>query len=113
LAVKERRPTRLDLANWLTAKDNPLVARVFVNRLWKLAFGQGLVRSMEDFGTQGAMPNHPQLLDWLAVEFIESGWNVKHLLRLMMQSSAYRQSSVGSKEGRERDLQNLWFARQN
>jgi hypothetical protein len=105
--------TRLDLANWLVNPDNPLTARVFVNRLWKIAFGQGIVKSLEDFGSQGAPPTHPQLLDWLATEFIASGWDVKHVLKLMVTSAAYRQSSVGTKDVRERDPQNLWLARQN
>jgi hypothetical protein len=106
------RQSRLDLARWLVSPDNPLTARVFVNRLWKLCVGQGLVKSVEDFGNQGSPPTHPELLDWLAVEFIESGWDVKHVLRLMVTSSAYRQTSVASKEMRERDPSNHWLARQ-
>lgn len=109
----DRRQTRLDLAHWLTASDNPLVARVFVNRLWKIVFGQGIVTSIDDFGTQGAMPSHPELLDWLAVEFIESGWNVKHLVKLMVMSSTYRQSSAApTSSARMADLTNRWLARQ-
>ncbi|HEV3024562.1 MAG TPA: PSD1 and planctomycete cytochrome C domain-containing protein, partial [Pirellulales bacterium] len=107
-----RRGTRLELAAWMTSRENPLVARVFVNRLWKLCFGQGIVRTLEDFGTQGAWPTHPQLLDWLAIEFIDSGWNVKHVLKLMVASSAYRQSSDATPETRERDPTNQWLARQ-
>ncbi len=106
------RPTRLDLARWLVSRDNPLTARVFVNRLWKLTFGQGIVKSLEDFGTQGAFPTHPQLLDWLAVEFIDSGWDVKHMLKLLVMSRTYRQSSHAGKVQRERDPGNLWLARQ-
>ena len=109
---KAGRLTRLDLANWLVSADNPLVSRVFVNRLWKVAFGQGLVKSLEDFGTQGAPPTHPPLLDWLAVEFREHKWDVRHMLWLMVTSSTYRQSSAASKELRERDPLNLWLARQ-
>ncbi|HEX7446164.1 MAG TPA: DUF1553 domain-containing protein, partial [Pirellulales bacterium] len=112
LGVHDRRPTRLDLARWFVSRDNPLVARVFVNRLWKLCFGQGIVRTLDDFGTQGAWPLHPQLLDWLAVEFIESGWDVKHMLRLMVTSSVYRQSS-DAPAARQRDPGNQWLARQN
>jgi hypothetical protein len=104
---------RMDLAKWLTSPEHPLVARVFVNRLWKLSFGQGIVRSLDDFGTQGTMPTHKDLLDWLAVEFIDSGWNVKHVHKLMLMSTAYRQSSVGSNALRERDPGNHWLARQN
>ncbi len=112
LGVHDRRPSRLDLARWLVSPENPLVARVFVNRLWKLCFGQGIVRTLDDFGTQGAWPLHPQLLDWLAVEFIESGWDIKHMLRLMVSSSTYRQSSDAS-GARQRDPGNQWLARQN
>ncbi|MFL5342522.1 MAG: PSD1 and planctomycete cytochrome C domain-containing protein [Gemmataceae bacterium] len=107
------RYTRLDLAKWLTAPDNPVVARVFVNRLWKIAFGQGLVKSLDDFGSQGASPTHPQLLDWLATEFSRSGWDVKHVLTLIVSSATYRQSSACPKELRERDPANQWLARQN
>ncbi|VTS06358.1 PSD1 and planctomycete cytochrome C domain-containing protein [Tuwongella immobilis] len=110
---KGEKADRLALAKWLTSRDNPLVARVFVNRMWKLMFGQGLVRSVEDFGTQGTPPTHPQLLDWLALEFIDSGWDVQRLLRLMLESATYRQSSVATDDLRNRDPQNLWLARQN
>jgi len=106
------RATRLDLARWLVSRDKPLAARVFVNRLWKLAFGQGIVKSLEDFGTQGALPTHPELLDFLAVEFMDSGWDVKHTLKLMLMSSTYRQSSHAGAELRQRDPGNLWLARQ-
>jgi len=109
----EGRATRLDLAQWLVSRENPLVARVFVNRLWKLLYGEGIVRSLEDFGTQGTLPTHPQLLDWLAVEFIDSGWDVKHLLTLMATSATYRQSSFADPALRERDPRNEWLARQS
>jgi hypothetical protein len=112
LGVKDRRATRLDLAKWLVSRDNPLTARVFANRLWKLTFGQGIVKSVDDFGTQGTFPTHPHLLDWLAVEFMDSGWDVKHMLRLMVLSTTYRQSSSASHQVRERDPGNMWLARQ-
>jgi hypothetical protein len=109
----DRRLTRLDLAEWLVARDNPLTARVFVNRIWKLLFGAGLARQLDDFGAQGETPTHPELLDWLAVEFIDSGWNVKQLLRLITSSRAYRQSSVPTPELAARDPQNRLLARQS
>ena len=110
--IQGHRATRLDLARWLTAPDNPLVARVFVNRLWKLFFGQGIVRTLEDFGSQGAWPTHPELLDWLAVEFRDSGWDVKHLVKLMVLSRTYRQSSAVSGPLHRRDPYNRLLARQ-
>ncbi|MDQ3623322.1 MAG: DUF1549 and DUF1553 domain-containing protein, partial [Verrucomicrobiota bacterium] len=105
-------PSRLDLARWVVAPENPLTARVFVNRLWKLYFGQGLAMTLEDLGSQGEAPSHPELLDWLAVEFRESGWDVKHLVRLMVSSATYQQTSVASPELRERDPYNQLLARQ-
>jgi hypothetical protein len=112
LSGNDRRATRLDLAQWLVRPENPLMARVFVNRLWKLMFGQGIVKSLEDFGAQGAAPTHPELLDWLAVEFRESGWNVKHMLKLIALSATYRQSSALSEALRQRDPYNYLLARQ-
>jgi hypothetical protein len=109
----ERRLTRLDLAHWLVDADNPLVARVFVNRLWQLAFGRGLVATPEDFGARGTAPTHPDLLDWLAAEFIASGWDVKHMLRLIVTSSTYRQSSHADPELVRDDFDNRWLTRQN
>ena len=85
---------RLGLAQWLTAREHPLVARVLINRIWQRVFGNGLVRTPEDFGLQGQQPTHPQLLDWLAVELQESGWNLKHMLRMMVTSRTFRQSSA-------------------
>ena len=102
---------RLGLARWLTSPDNPLVARVTVNRLWQSIFGTGLVTTPEDFGSQGAFPSHPELLDWLAVEFVESGWDIKALVRLMVTSSTYRQSSRLTADLAERDPENRWLAR--
>src|SRR5262245_34908078 len=101
---------RRGLAQWMTAPENPLVARVAVNRLWELVFGTGLVRTTEDFGQQGEWPSHPELLDWLAVEFRESGWDVQHVLRLMVESATYRQSSSARPELAERDPENRWLA---
>jgi len=105
--------TRLDLANWVVSRENPLTARVFVNRLWKQFFGVGLSKTLDDFGAQGEPPVNPELLDWLAVEFIDSGWNIKHMVRLMVMSGTYRQVSTGSKELLLRDPENRELARQS
>ena len=113
LDSSQRRLTRLDLAKWVASKENPLTARVLVNRMWKLAFGRGISRALEDFGTQSEYPTHPELLDWLAVDFVEHGWDVKRLFKQMLMSRAYRQSSVVSSELREKDPTNNWFARQD
>ena len=86
-------PNRITLAKWLTSRDNPLAARVTVNRWWAELFGQGIVSTLEDFGIKGAAPSHPELLDWLAVEFMESGWDMKQVLKKIVMSAAYRQSS--------------------
>ncbi len=105
------RSNRLDLARWLIARDNPLTARVTVNRYWQALFGTGLVKSVEDFGLQGEKPSHPELLDWLAVELMDSGWDLKHLLRLIVTSRTYRQSSKVTPELVERDPENRLLAR--
>ncbi len=110
---KGQRATRLDLAKWLTSKDNPQTARVFVNRLWALYFGRGISKDLEDTGSQGSWPTHPALLDWLAKEFVEEGWNVQHMVRLMVLSNAYQQSSVAEKALLERDPENELYARQS
>jgi Protein of unknown function (DUF1553)/Protein of unknown function (DUF1549)/Planctomycete cytochrome C len=107
------RLTRLDLARWIVSRDNPLTARVFVNRLWKLYFGIGLSKILDDFGAQGETPVNPALLDWLASEFMDSGWNIKHMTRLMVTSGTYRQSSQCPKELQERDPYNRELARQS
>ena len=107
------RATRLDLARWFVSPDNPLTARVFVNRLWKIAFGQGLVKNLDDFGTQGSLPAHPELLDYLAIEFVKQGWSTKALLKLLVMSNTYRQSSHATKEALEKDPDNQWYTRQN
>ena len=102
---------RLGLAKWLTDPNHPLTARVAVNRYWQMLFGRGLVGSVEDFGTQGDRPTHPELLDALAIEFVESGWDVKAMLRLMLNSATYRQSSKSNAKSLEQDPKNQWLAR--
>jgi hypothetical protein len=102
---------RLDLAHWLVDASNPLTARVAVNRHWQMLFGTGLVKTTEDFGAQGEPPSHPELLDWLAVELRESGWDVKMLLRRIVTSSTYRQSSRLTPELLRRDPENRLLAR--
>lgn len=111
--VRAGRPNRLDFAAWLTATDNPLTARVLVNRLWQHYFGKGLVETENDFGLQGTPPTHPELLDWLAVEFRESGWRLKHMHRLIVTSATYRQSARARPDLAEIDRQNRLWARQN
>lgn len=96
--VQDRRLTRLDLAEWLVDPDNPLTARVFVNRLWRMFFGTGLSKVLDDLGSQGEPPLNQRLLDWLAVEFVESGWDVRHIVKTMLLSETYRRSSEASDE---------------
>lgn len=105
--------TRLDLARWLVSRENPLTARVTVNRVWQELFGQGLVKTSEDFGVMGARPSHPQLLDWLAADFIENAWSRKQLIRTIVTSAAYRQSSNARPELADRDPENTWLSRQS
>jgi hypothetical protein len=111
VAVSERRATRLDLADWIVSRDNPLTARVFVNRLWRQFFGTGLSKVLEDLGSQGEWPTHPELLDWLASEFMNK-WDVKHVIRTIVTSQTYRQSSAGNSTLDERDPENRLLARQ-
>jgi hypothetical protein len=102
---------RLALANWLVLPEHPLTSRVAVNQLWQQLFGVGLVKTAEDFGSQGTPPSHPELLDWLAVEFRESGWDVKAMLKLIMMSATYRQASAATPQLFERDPENRLLAR--
>lgn len=102
---------RLGLAKWLFEKKNPLTARVFVNRIWQEFFGRGLVKTSGDFGMQGDMPSHPQLLDWLALDFMNNGWNMKRLVKQIVMSSTYCQSSAISKEKLARDPENILLSR--
>lgn len=106
------RLTRLDLSRWVVSPGNPLAAKTFVNRLWSLLFGAGLSRSLDDSGSQGEPPFHAELLDALALEFVGSGWDVKHIVRLMVSSRTYQQSSAGSSDLRDRDPENRFLARQ-
>ena len=104
-------PNRLTLAQWLVSPEHPLTARVTVNRIWQTFFGTGLVKTAEDFGVQGEKPSHPELLDWLAVEFVESGWNLKQLVRLIVTSSAYQRSAHATADQLEQDPENRLLAR--
>lgn len=108
-----RAVSRLDLADWIVDRKNPLTARVFVNRLWKQFFGIGLSKVLDDFGAQGEPPVNAALLDWLACEFMESGWDVKHMVRLMVNSQTYQQVSTASKELQARDPYNRELAHQS
>jgi hypothetical protein len=106
-------PNRIDLANWLVDPANPLTARVTANQIWAHLFGEGLVTTIADFGTQGEQPSHPELLDWLASEFIKREWSRKELIRLIVNSSTYRQSSEMRDDLLTRDAKNRLLARQN
>ncbi len=106
-------PNRLDLARWIVDSDNPLTARVTVNRMWQHLFGRGIVETENDFGTQGARPSHPELLDWLAVEFVESGWDMKAVVRAMVTSATYRQSSLVREDLASKDADNRLLAKQS
>jgi hypothetical protein len=110
---EERRLTRLDLANWLVSDVNPITPRAVMNRLWALFFGTALSSAVDDLGSQGELPSHPQLLDWLACEFRDSGWDIKHMIRLIVTSHAYRQSSVLQPAALAIDPANRLLASQN
>ncbi|MFY7817184.1 MAG: DUF1553 domain-containing protein [Akkermansiaceae bacterium] len=110
-ALNKPNATRLDLAQWTVSRENPLTARVAVNRLWEVAFGRGLSTSTADFGSQGMWPTHPELLDWMAVQFMDRGWNVKEMMKLIVMSRTYRQSSHTTAAVMERDPVNEWYAR--
>lgn len=107
------RLNRQDLAKWLVSDDNPLTSRVLVNRLWKLFYGQGLSKKLEDIGSQGEWPSHPELLDYLASYLRENNWDLKKTIKLMVMSGTYRQTSVPSAELQEKDPYNRWLARQS
>jgi len=108
-----KRLTRLDLANWMVNRENPLTARTYVNRLWARFFGEGFSSVLNDLGSQGEWPTHPQLLDWLSAEFMESGWDVKHLIKTIVMSETYQQSSMSSKELAEIDPYNRLLSHQS
>jgi hypothetical protein len=108
-----RRLNRLDLARWLVSPENPLTARAFMNRAWKQFFGTGISAVVDDLGAQGEWPVHPELLDWLAAEFMESGWDVKHMVKLLVMSATYRQDSNDRRELKELDPNNRWVSHQS
>ncbi len=109
--IEDAAPNRLGFAKWLLSPEHPLTARVTINRFWQNVFGMGIVETSEDFGTQGKPPVHPELLDWLATEFIASGWDVQGMLKLMLTSATYRQSAQVTPEKLERDADNLLLSR--
>jgi hypothetical protein len=112
-STEQKRLTRLDLADWLTSRDNPITARTFMNRLWQVFHGAGLSPVLDDLGSQGEMPSHPELLEWLALEFRDKGWDVKRMIRLMVTSQTYRQNSSLRPDLKEIDPANRLLASQN
>ena len=112
-STEQKRLTRLDLADWITSKDNPITARTFMNRLWQAFYGTGLTAVLDDLGSQGELPSHPELLEWLALEFRDKGWDVKRMIRLMVTSQTYRQSSSLRPDLKEIDPANRLLASQN
>ncbi len=112
-STPEKRLTRLDLANWIVSKENPITARVVTNRLWAMFFGTGLSAVIDDLGSQGELPSHPELLDWLSSEFRDRGWDLRHMIRLIVMSATYRQSSSLRPELRDLDPGNRLLASQN
>jgi len=121
LDTKGERAKRLDLAKWMASRDNPLTARAFVNWTWRQFFGIGLSKTLDDLGSQGEWPTHPELLDWLASEFMHPefdaasahDWDVRHLIRLIVTSHTYRQSSIPERASGDTDPENRWLSRQN
>jgi len=121
LDTKGERATRLDLANWLASRDNPLTPRAFVNRTWREFFGIGISKTLDDLGSQGEWPTHPELIDWLASEFMHPefeaagthDWDVRHIIRLIVTSHTYRQSSLPDGTNQDKDPENRLLARQN
>jgi hypothetical protein len=110
--TNSKQPNRLDLAKWITSPKNPLTARVIVNRVWQQYFGRGIVETENDFGSQGTLPSHPELLDWLATEFMAKKWSLKELHKLIVTSKTYRQTSANRPDLIEKDPQNYLLARQ-
>ncbi len=111
LLIRSKLPrNRLGLAQWTVNKNNPLTARVFVNQMWQEIFGRGLVKTSGDFGMQGELPSHPQLLDWLAVDFMEHGWDIKRLVKQIVTSATYRQSANIVEDNLKKDPENIYLS---
>jgi hypothetical protein len=108
---KKYERNRIGLAKWTTDKQNPLTARVFVNQIWQEFFGRGIVKTSGDFGMQGELPSHPELLDWLSVDFMEHGWNIKRLVKQIVMSATYRQSVKTNEEKQKKDPENMYLSR--